>query len=348
MKPLDEAKKFVLSNVITPALESDLIEKEIKDKIHKTSLWVESCREVGNIFNYIKRYSGVNNSKYKKTYLALKENNLTPVEDIIEPFKKQFSNYLDNVFTWKDLIVGEIYTSWDLSHLSQTYNVQRGIYLVGGDKPETILSKVTMNQGKYPNEWLDQERVLKHYMYSHNEKYDINYKVNAAVIASKKNNISIQIFNKINQDCIYLGEFDFKEWNGDEFSKWFILERRIKDYISLQKQLEKLEIDVKRSNKLSSVDRSIEIKKYPTKPKKRMALARIFDRNPHVVVETLRRANGICERCKKDAPFIRASDSSPYLEVHHIVTLADGADDTLSNTLALCPNCHKELHFGKK
>jgi 5-methylcytosine-specific restriction protein A len=28
------------------------------------------------------------------------------------------------------------------------------------------------------------------------------------------------------------------------------------------------------------------------------------------------------------------------------VMLAEGGEDTVENALALCPNCHRRLHFG--
>lgn len=73
-----------------------------------------------------------------------------------------------------------------------------------------------------------------------------------------------------------------------------------------------------------------------------------YRRNPDVVVEIMARANGKCERCGSDAPFIRAKDGSPFLEAHHWKPLAEGGEDTVQNAGALCPNCHRELHFGKK
>jgi 5-methylcytosine-specific restriction protein A len=63
--------------------------------------------------------------------------------------------------------------------------------------------------------------------------------------------------------------------------------------------------------------------------------------------EALERANGYCERCRATAPFKRAANGSPYLEVHHVVPLAEGGEDSIENATALCPNCHRELHFGK-
>ncbi len=71
-----------------------------------------------------------------------------------------------------------------------------------------------------------------------------------------------------------------------------------------------------------------------------------FRRNADVIVAVLNRANGICERCKGKAPFIRKSDGTPYLEVHHQKPLAENGEDTIENALALCPNCHREVHHG--
>lgn len=71
-----------------------------------------------------------------------------------------------------------------------------------------------------------------------------------------------------------------------------------------------------------------------------------FKRNVDVIAEVLIRANGICEKCSKKAPFKRKTDGTPYLEVHHLKRLADGGEDTVANAIAVCPNCHRELHFG--
>lgn len=34
----------------------------------------------------------------------------------------------------------------------------------------------------------------------------------------------------------------------------------------------------------------------------------------------------------------------PYLESHHIIWLAAGGADSVDNTIALCPNCHRKMH----
>lgn len=81
-------------------------------------------------------------------------------------------------------------------------------------------------------------------------------------------------------------------------------------------------------------------------PDTQNVVSKIFVRNPDVVAEVLIRSGGICQGCKNTAPFLRASDNTPYLEVHHRVPLSKGGEDTVENALALCPNCHRERHFG--
>jgi 5-methylcytosine-specific restriction endonuclease McrA len=83
-----------------------------------------------------------------------------------------------------------------------------------------------------------------------------------------------------------------------------------------------------------------------TKPKKIQILTWGFIRNPDVVAEVLFLANGKCQECSSDAPFKRRKDNTPYLEVHHKLQLSQGGEDTVKNSIALCPNCHREKHFG--
>ncbi|WP_198432052.1 HNH endonuclease [Marinomonas sp. BSi20584] len=104
--------------------------------------------------------------------------------------------------------------------------------------------------------------------------------------------------------------------------------------------------EVEASLKRGSPERLERINNAPKIPNTITVSATVYQRNPDVIAETLERAAGVCERCGKGAPFIRSKDGSPYLEVHHIQRLADNGPDTLENTKALCPNCHRELHFG--
>lgn len=70
-----------------------------------------------------------------------------------------------------------------------------------------------------------------------------------------------------------------------------------------------------------------------------------YERDPKVVAWVLNNSNYICECCSKDSPFVK-NDGTKYMEVHHLRRLADGGSDTIENCVAICPNCHRELHFG--
>lgn len=61
----------------------------------------------------------------------------------------------------------------------------------------------------------------------------------------------------------------------------------------------------------------------------------------------LLRANGACELCLEPAPFARL-DGTLYLEPHHTTRLSDGGPDHPSHVGALCPSCHREIHFGQE
>jgi len=106
------------------------------------------------------------------------------------------------------------------------------------------------------------------------------------------------------------------------------------------------ERQVKKSLNDSAESRRARLAAAPKKLSLRLVSTIVFARNPDVIAEVLTRARGRCEDCGKKAPFLRSSDYSPYLEVHHKVQLAFGGEDTVENAIALCPNCHREKHYG--
>jgi len=107
-----------------------------------------------------------------------------------------------------------------------------------------------------------------------------------------------------------------------------------------------LAAQLKASSQRSPTERRKRLLRANKQPRSIEVTTTVFIRNSDVIEEVLLRADGHCERCKVSAPFPRASDGSPYLEVHHRKRLADGGEDTTKNALALCPNCHRQAHYG--
>ncbi|MCW2387116.1 hypothetical protein M2333_000162 [Sphingobium sp. B11D3B] len=70
----------------------------------------------------------------------------------------------------------------------------------------------------------------------------------------------------------------------------------------------------------------------------------VYVRDPKVRLAALERAAGRCEHCGATG-FVRA-DGAIYLETHHIIPLSEDGLDTVANIVCLCPNHHREAHFG--
>ncbi|EOX4831346.1 HNH endonuclease [Vibrio alginolyticus] len=107
--------------------------------------------------------------------------------------------------------------------------------------------------------------------------------------------------------------------------------------------------DLEKAVKLASLDssdaRQLRLKSASQQAELIEAPTKRFRRNPDVVAERLYLADDTYEACKNPAPFKR-KDGTPYLEVHHKIMLSAGGLDCLDNTQALCPNCHRERHYG--
>ena len=116
--------------------------------------------------------------------------------------------------------------------------------------------------------------------------------------------------------------------------------------VSLREAEERLREQVRKSLKDTPSERANRLAKAGRTPKTMTVTSVVYDRNPDVVAQVLFDANGHCQECGQKAPFIRRSDKTPYLEVHHRKQLANGGEDTVANAIALCPNCHREEHYG--
>lgn len=113
-----------------------------------------------------------------------------------------------------------------------------------------------------------------------------------------------------------------------------------KNYYLIQEAKEK---DAK---KLTISELKDKIRNNPKAPKRMDVATSKFERNPYIAEYVKRIANGICQDCLQPAPFVNKSTNEPFLEVHHIDPLSNGGMDTIENTIAICPNCHRKRHYG--
>ncbi|HFF3786519.1 HNH endonuclease [Enterobacter mori] len=104
---------------------------------------------------------------------------------------------------------------------------------------------------------------------------------------------------------------------------------------------------VSKALKLQSEERRKRLQNASVHPAKKQVSVWRYDRNPDVVAEVLLRAQNNCECCDAPAPFQRTKDGRYYLEVHHIIPLSENGEDNVDNAIALCPNCHRQEHYGE-
>lgn len=77
-----------------------------------------------------------------------------------------------------------------------------------------------------------------------------------------------------------------------------------------------------------------------------------YKRRRQLVKQALEKSNYQCEFDCNHKTFI-TKNNKPYMEAHHLVPLSaqgffnTSGLDNIANIVCLCPNCHKNLHYGK-
>jgi 5-methylcytosine-specific restriction protein A len=154
----------------------------------------------------------------------------------------------------------------------------------------------------------------------------------------------------------YEGLFKVKSWTfelqnegkrkGDKLVKYILKPIDQFDHQDLETQnsLENLVLEPSEFYNLRK--KALKNSNKSSKPNK-IVLTEYKSRSIEIKKYALLRANGLCENCGKNAPFLN-SNNIPFLEVHHIFSLADDGPDHPINVAAICPNCHREAHYGKE
>lgn len=133
-----------------------------------------------------------------------------------------------------------------------------------------------------------------------------------------------------------------KEKNGGATVFTFYFALKDMDYTAEVDHLFEEEVSKQRNLDLSTLMN--EAKKRGGASKKSKVQTTVYSRDPMVAAAVKNRANGVCDLCGKEAPFL-TMQGFPFLEEHHVVRLADGGTDDLNNAVALCPNCHRKMHI---
>lgn len=187
---------------------------------------------------------------------------------------------------------------------------------------------------------------------------DINTSQNKTLNESNTNEVDVFLFevfesNKyIYRGQVQLSENPYQEKQKDEDgilrNVWIFPVKVVDNHkVTIEKEIidNNFEKKKKKVRKLSDAEIEEKAKESQNiKTSVRTTTSQTYERNVYVTEFAKRRAKGICQLCSEPAPF-KNSLGEPYLETHHIEWLSKGGEDTIENTVALCPNCHKKMHI---
>lgn len=89
------------------------------------------------------------------------------------------------------------------------------------------------------------------------------------------------------------------------------------------------------------------------KPAKKPKVSYGWNRDRVIVEQVLRADKYLCEIDTHHKTFVTRRSDQLYLEGHHLIPISyqnefERSLDVYANIIGLCPNCHRQLHFGKK
>ena len=89
------------------------------------------------------------------------------------------------------------------------------------------------------------------------------------------------------------------------------------------------------------------------KPAKKPKVSFGWNRDRVIVEQVLKADKYKCEIDSSHKTFIARKNDELYLEGHHLIPISrqdefEKSLDVYANIIGLCPNCHRQLHFGRK
>jgi len=210
-------------------------------------------------------------------------------------------------------------------------------------------------KGLYQDRW--DGKVLHYTGMGPTGDQSLTYAQNRTLAESPKTGISVHLFEALDPlKYTYVGEVElvgapYQEEQLDNTGQarkvWmFPLELKGEGTIptltdAQQRGIEDSQARIAR--RLSMKELQARAKQAKKQPSTRRTQTSIYVRDAAVAEYARRLAKGVCDLCEKPAPF-RNKRKEAYLECHHIIWLGQGGEDTIANTVALCPNCHRKMH----
>ena len=172
---------------------------------------------------------------------------------------------------------------------------------------------------------------------------------NKAIRDSAAHGKDLHVFETAERGFVrYLGNFTCSSWEWTTAPDTTGTPRKAMVFHLIPVQLEESAVSLRPTVALDVLrQRALESATGAGEANRSEAIRIAYERSEAVREYVLARADGRCEACGKPAPFARDS-GEPYLEPHHTRRLSDGGPDHPRWVGGICPNCHREIHYGKE
>jgi len=351
---MNKGVEFVLNNCEkTLKLVSEVEKyKHLKPKVVREYYYLKSIKYTGNMYEHFLKYKN-GSHKYAKDFEFLDNYGIISNEKMADYLKENYFDELNNFCSIDDLIIGSIYSNNEIASTFKCSNM-------GGMRRSIATNSLVLIAKHvnplYDDQWTE-EGILNYTGMGTVGDQSISFGQNKTLATAKQNDIKVYLFESYKENEYYFcgevelcgsiftdKELDF-EGNLRNVLKFPL--RRIDGSNKTIINIEDIENSEKEKAKIVRKLSKEEIKEKVKNIKSNVVTKEVKtvyrERNQFIAEYTKNRANGICDLCGEPAPFFD-KNGKPYLESHHVITLANGGPDVIYNTVAICPNCHRKIH----
>ena len=350
---VDLGVRFVLEN-FEKAMELAEQEKykELKNQIEFEYGLIKYMKKTGDAYDHFLKFADEKH-KYAEKFKVLDEKGLLSNEKISEYLLKNFPDEIENRTSMDDFIINNVYSNSELYMMFNNF-----ISGIRYNQEKNIIAVVTSQDSLYADSW-NEDGILYYTGEGQTGDQSITSFGNKALMSANNNKSKIYLFDKVTTNKFYYrGEVFIsgsikttkevdKKGNIREVLK-FPLKFVDENTELIYSEEDKLIIEKEQNKKIDSLSdkqlHDLAVKK-DIQPIKKIVEMNYVERDQVISRYTKNRANGKCDLCEQDAPF--KTKDGPYLECHHVITIAEGGPDVIYNTVALCPNCHRKIHSLK-
>lgn len=265
--------------------------------------------------------------------------------------------YIEEVKLWienqqrgiKDLEIGKVYHNQKIKEIFKC-STQGGMRRSHITNTLVIFSDHT--KGIYEDKWIiddNGEEILLYTGMGQEGDQDIEFGQNITLNDSRTNGVRVYLFEAFKSgEHVFKGQVElvkdpYTEVQGGRIVWMFPLRVVGNKYVIPEDLLKEKEVGREKDAQRLSDQALFNRAKNAEKLGQRYTTSKTFDRDPFVSEYVKRRANGLCDLCGNPAPF-KDKKGKPYLESHHVIWLSRGGEDTIYNTAALDPSCHRKMH----